>query len=80
MEFLTFTLSIVSCHLSGDKSEGQTGLLTTDGSGLKMVVDRTDFRENIRLEVLSASKDELMEDFEDAPDVTKSGLLILVTI
>ncbi|MFQ5674484.1 MAG: type VI secretion system contractile sheath large subunit [bacterium] len=42
--------------------------------GLKMVVDRTDFKENIRLEVLSVSKDELIEDFEDAPEVTKSGL------
>ncbi len=42
--------------------------------GLKMVVDRTDFRENIKLELLSVSKQELLEDFEDAPDVTKSGL------
>jgi type VI secretion system protein ImpC len=42
--------------------------------GLKMVVDRTDFRENIKLEMMSVSKEELLEDFEDAPDVTKSGL------
>jgi type VI secretion system protein ImpC len=42
--------------------------------GLKMVVDRTDFRENIKLEVISVTKEELIEDFEDAPDVTKSGL------
>lgn len=42
--------------------------------GLKMVVDRTDFRENIKMELLSVSKEELLEDFEDAPDVTKSGL------
>lgn len=42
--------------------------------GLKMVVDRTDFSENIAIEVLSVTKDELSEDFEDAPDVTKSGL------
>ncbi|HEX7048207.1 MAG TPA: type VI secretion system contractile sheath large subunit [Gammaproteobacteria bacterium] len=42
--------------------------------GLKMVVDRTDFRENIKLELLNVSKDQLLEDFEDAPDVTKSGL------
>lgn len=42
--------------------------------GLKMVVDRTDFRENVKLEMLSVSKDELLEDFEDAPDVTRSGL------
>ena len=39
-----------------------------------MVIDRTDFRENIKVEMLSVSKDELLEDFEDAPDVTKSGL------
>ncbi len=42
--------------------------------GLKMVVDRTDFRENIKIELLSVTKDELLEDFEDAPEVTKSGL------
>jgi type VI secretion system protein ImpC len=42
--------------------------------GAKMVVDRTDFRENIRLEMLSVSKEELLEDFEDAPEVSKSGL------
>ena len=42
--------------------------------GLKMVVDRTDFRENIKIELLSVTKGELLEDFEDAPEVTKSGL------
>ncbi len=42
--------------------------------GVKMVVDRSDFRENIRMEMLSVSKEEMMEDFEDAPDITKSGL------
>jgi type VI secretion system protein ImpC len=42
--------------------------------GLKFVVDRTDFRQNIRIEVLNASKDELLADFEDSPEVVKSGL------
>jgi type VI secretion system protein ImpC len=42
--------------------------------GLKMLVDRSDFRENIKMELLSVSKEELLEDFEDAPDVTRSGL------
>ncbi|PCJ86100.1 MAG: type VI secretion system contractile sheath large subunit [Thiotrichaceae bacterium] len=42
--------------------------------GLKMVVDRTNFRENIKLELLSVTKDELLEDFEDAPEIAKSGL------
>ncbi|BCE02879.1 type VI secretion system contractile sheath large subunit [Marinicellulosiphila megalodicopiae] len=42
--------------------------------GAKMVVDRTDFRENVRLELLSVTKEELLEDFEDVPEVSKSGL------
>jgi type VI secretion system protein ImpC len=46
--------------------------------GLKFVVDRTDFRENIRVEVLNLSKSDLLTDFEDAPEVTKSGLYKIV--
>ncbi len=42
--------------------------------GLKFVVDRTDFRENIKVEVLNCSKSDLLTDFEDAPEITKSGL------
>jgi type VI secretion system protein ImpC len=42
--------------------------------GLKLVIDRADFRENVRVEMMSVSKDEMIEDFEDAPDITKSGL------
>jgi type VI secretion system protein ImpC len=41
---------------------------------LKFVVDRADFRENIRLEVLDCSKADLQIDFEDAPVVSRSGL------
>ena len=42
--------------------------------GLRFVIDRTDFRQNIKLEMLSATKDELLTDFEDSPEVMKSGL------
>lgn len=42
--------------------------------GLKGLIGRIDFRENISLEMLQLTKEELLEDFEDAPDVTKSGL------
>ena len=42
--------------------------------GLKSLVDRTDFRENIKIEMLNVSKDDLLQDFEDAPEITKSGL------
>ncbi len=41
---------------------------------LRFLVERTDFRENIRIEILNVTKDELVADFEDTPDITKSGL------
>ncbi len=46
--------------------------------GLKFVIDRVDFRENIRVEFLNCSKDDLLADFEDTPEVPKSGLYKLV--
>lgn len=42
--------------------------------GLKFVVDRTNFRENIKLEMLNVSKNRLLEDFEDSPELLKTGL------
>lgn len=41
---------------------------------LKYLVDKTDFRENVRLEIVNASKQDLIDDFEDAPEIVKSGL------
>lgn len=48
--------------------------LESSWRGLKSLIDRTDFRENTKIELLSVSKDELLQDFEDAPEVAKSGL------
>ncbi|HDM76121.1 MAG TPA: type VI secretion system contractile sheath large subunit [Deltaproteobacteria bacterium] len=45
---------------------------------LKLLVDRTDFRENVKIEIVNISKEDLLEDFEDAPEVVKSGLYKLV--
>lgn len=42
--------------------------------GLKLLVDRTDFRENIKIELLPISKADLLEDFETSPEVPQSGL------
>ena len=42
--------------------------------GLKLLVDRTDFRENIKIELLNASKQDLLDDFEDSPEVMQAGL------
>ncbi len=41
---------------------------------LKFLVDRTDFRSNIKIDVLNVSKEDLLEDFEDAPEPVQSGL------
>jgi type VI secretion system protein ImpC len=46
--------------------------------GLKFLVDRVDFRENTRVELLNCSKEDLLADFEDSPEVVKSGLYKLV--
>ena len=42
--------------------------------GLNMLVERTDFRQNIQLEIINVSKEELLEDFEESLDITQSGL------
>jgi type VI secretion system protein ImpC len=41
---------------------------------LKFLVDRTDFRQNNKVEILNVSKQDLLDDFSDAPEITKSGL------
>ena len=41
---------------------------------LKFLVDRTNFRENTKIQLLSSSKQKLLDDFQDAADITKSGL------
>ena len=43
-------------------------------TGLKMLVDRTNFRENNKIEIFNCSKDDLLADFEDSPELPKSGM------
>ncbi|KGT95513.1 EvpB family type VI secretion protein [Erwinia typographi] len=44
--------------------------------GLKSLVDKTDFRQNVKIELLDLSKDDLRQDFEDAPEIVQSGLYL----
>jgi len=48
--------------------------LESSWRSLKFLIDRTNFRENIKIQFMNASKDDLLNDFEDSPEVTKSGL------
>ncbi|WP_345980439.1 type VI secretion system contractile sheath large subunit [Sulfurimonas sp. HSL3-2] len=42
--------------------------------GLYFLVERTDFRENILMEMINVTKEDLIEDFEDCLDITQTGL------
>lgn len=42
--------------------------------GLQFLVDRCDFRCNNKLEILDCSKEDLLEDFEEAPEIIQTGL------
>jgi type VI secretion system protein ImpC len=48
--------------------------LESSWRSLKYLVDHTDFRENTKIEILNVSKQDLLDDFEDAPEIVKSGL------
>ena len=41
---------------------------------LKFLVDKTDFRQNNKIEMLNVSKEDLLMDFEDAAEINESGL------
>lgn len=40
---------------------------------LKLLVDHADPRENIKIHIMHATKEELLDDFEFAPEITQSG-------
>jgi type VI secretion system protein ImpC len=64
----------LSTQLDAIVHHPQFQTLESSWRSLKYLVDRTEFRENIKIEMLNASKDELLEDFEDSPEITTSGL------
>jgi type VI secretion system protein ImpC len=41
---------------------------------LKYLIDSVNFRANIKIEILDVDKETLQTDFEDAPDITQTGL------
>lgn len=48
--------------------------LESSWRSLWYLVDNTEFRQNIRIEVLNTTKEDLLEDFQDCKDWQKSGL------
>jgi type VI secretion system protein ImpC len=71
-------IASLDMKLSGQLDEilhnGKFQQLESGWRGLKFVVDRTDFRKNVRIEMIDISKDALRASFEDAPELIQSGL------
>jgi type VI secretion system protein ImpC len=73
-EVLDHLDAVISSQLDEILHHEKFKQLESAWTSLKWMTDRTDFNENIRIEILSVSKDELLRDFEDAGETTVSGL------
>lgn len=71
-------ISMIDKKLSGQIDEilhdEQVQKLESAWRGLKLVVERTNFRENIKVELMNVSKEDLKSDFDLEMDITKTGL------
>ncbi|RTZ16408.1 type VI secretion system contractile sheath large subunit [Vibrio aquaticus] len=64
----------ISAQMDEILHDDQFQAMESSWRGLKLLVDRTDFTENNKIDLLHATKEELLEDFEFAPEATQSGL------
>lgn len=64
----------ISAQMDEILHQAQFQALESKWRGLYMLVERTDFRQNIMMEMINVSKEELLEDFEECLDITQSGL------
>lgn len=64
----------ISSQVDAVLHDTQFQKLESSWRGLKILVDRTDFRENIKFDLLHVTKNELLDDFEFAPELSQSGL------
>ncbi|MGD9971518.1 MAG: type VI secretion system contractile sheath large subunit [Desulfatirhabdiaceae bacterium] len=64
----------ISAQVNSVMHNDQFQKLESAWRSLKFLVDRTDFRQNIKVEFINVSKEDLLSDFEDAPEVVKAGL------
>ncbi|MCE0559216.1 MULTISPECIES: type VI secretion system contractile sheath large subunit [unclassified Motilimonas] len=64
----------ISAQMDEILHDKQVQEMESSWRGLKLLVDRTDFRENNKIEILSATKEELLDDFEFSPEIAQSGL------
>jgi len=65
---------IVSEQLDAIMHSPEFQKLESSWRALQFLVQRTDFRRNVKIELISADKESLKYDFEDSPEVIQSGL------
>jgi len=65
---------IVSEQLDAIMHSQEFQKLESSWRALQFLVQRTDFRRNVKIELISADKESLRYDFEDSPEVIQSGL------
>ncbi|MDR2581951.1 MAG: type VI secretion system contractile sheath large subunit [Fibromonadaceae bacterium] len=65
---------IVSEQLDAIMHNPEFQKLESSWRALQFLVQRTDFRRNVKIELISADKESLKYDFEDSPEVIQSGL------
>ena len=52
--------------------------LESSWRGLKTLIDRTDFRENVEIEFINVSQEDLLDDFLDSSEIAESSLYKLI--
>jgi type VI secretion system protein ImpC len=52
--------------------------LESSWRGLKILIDKTDFRENVEVEFINVSKEDLLDDFLDSAGIAESSLYKLI--
>jgi type VI secretion system protein ImpC len=65
---------IVSEQLDAIMHSPEFQKLESTWRGLQFLVQRTDFRKNVKIELINADKASIKYDFEDSPEVIQSGL------
>ena len=68
----------LSAHVDAILHHPDVQRLEAAWRSLHFLVDRTDFRENIRIELVSVSRDALVDDFETSGELSRSALYKLL--
>lgn len=71
---VAFIDSMISAQLNEIVHSQQFQQLEAQWRQLKFLVNRTDFKKNVKIEILNCSKESLQEDFEDSPEIIQSGM------